>query len=168
MLSGAAAWSAHSRALLHHHPDSFIHIFATSSYQNMFVWSSYLHVIYSFINLPIGSSSSSPEVVYVCLGKQLMLTCATNVSIIEWNVTAQGGYGVRLILSTGAADIQPLIVNNTTFTFSRESREPLNVTLSADNVTMDFRIFCLSVPPGTTHIDRAIQVIRMNHIKSIF
>lgn len=62
---------------------------------------------------------------------------------MEWNVTAQGGYGVRLILSTGAADIRPLIVNNTIFTFSRESREPLNVTLSADNVTVDFRVFCI-------------------------
>ena len=84
---------------------------------------------------------------------------------MEWNITAQGDYGVRLILSTGTLNIQPLRVNNTTFTFSRESREPLNVTLSADNVTMDFRILCVSVPPGTTHIERVIQVIRVNHTK---
>lgn len=62
---------------------------------------------------------------------------------MEWNVTGEGDYGVRLILSTGVTDIRPLTVNNITFTFSRESREPLNVTLSALNVTMDFRIFCI-------------------------
>ena len=62
---------------------------------------------------------------------------------MEWNVTAEGDYGVRLVLSTGVGEIRPLTVKNTTFMFTRESREPLNVTLFAVNVTMDFRIFCI-------------------------
>ena len=80
---------------------------------------------------------------------------------MEWNITSQGDYGVRLILSTGTVDIQPLRVNNTTFTFSRESREPLNVTLSAENVTMDFRIYYIKNLKSDSLVDALVMDVKV-------
>ena len=51
--------------------------------------------------------------------------------------------GRRLVSSEGMSDnILPLSVNQTTFNFTLESRQPFNVTLSVYNVSVDMLIFC--------------------------
>ena len=60
---------------------------------------------------------------------------------MEWNITAQNYIGLKLISSGGMTD--PLTVNYTTFTFTRESQRPLNVTLTIINTTVDMIIYCI-------------------------
>ena len=51
--------------------------------------------------------------------------------------------GRRLVSSEGTSDnILSLSVNQTTFNFTLESRQPFNVTLSVFNVSVDMLIFC--------------------------
>ena len=81
----------------------------------------------------------------MCMGEQLMLTCVTNGQFLEWNITIPGrDYDrLRLISSSETRDIPPLTVNYTVFSFHRESREPLNITLTITNATLDMKIFCV-------------------------
>ena len=102
-------------------------------------------------------------------GEQLTLNCVTNASFLEWNITAQNYIGQRLVSSEGIPDIQPLKVNYTTFSFTRESSEPLNVTLSIINAKVDTKILCieyLSEPPARNVLETTVRVLRMSHIKS--
>ena len=101
----------------------------------------------------------------MCLGKEISLNCVTNASFLEWNITAKNYIGLRLVSSVEATDIIPLTVNYTTFSFTRESREPLNITLSVINATVDLRIFCQSVQRGATNmLETTVRVIRTSHI----
>ena len=50
--------------------------------------------------------------------------------------------GRRLISSDGTLDIRSLSINQTTFNFTLESRQPFNVTLSIFNVSVDMTIVC--------------------------
>jgi hypothetical protein len=60
---------------------------------------------------------------------------------MEWNISAHNYIGLKLISSGGSAD--PLTVNYTTFTFTRESQQPLNVTLTIVNATVDMTVHCI-------------------------
>ena len=104
--------------------------------------------------------------VHVCVGEQLSLTCVINASFLEWNITAQNYIGLKLISSGGRTD--PLTVNYTTFTFTRESQQPLNVTLTIINATVDYRVVCQSVPAGATNLlEKTVRITRANDITSI-
>ena len=84
--------------------------------------------------LPLGA-------VYACLGDNVPLTCVTDRGFMEWNITAPKYIGLKLISSGGSTD--PLTVNYTTFTFTRESQQPLNVTLTIINATVDMMVHCI-------------------------
>ena len=49
----------------------------------------------------------------------------------------------RLVSSSEMRDIPSLTVNYTMFSFLRESRVPLNITLTITNATVDMEIFCI-------------------------
>ena len=85
------------------------------------------------------------EHAYVCPGEQLMLTCVTDEQFLEWNITipSRNYNRLRLVSSSETRDIPPLTVNYTTFSFLRESRVPLNITLTITNATVDMEIFCI-------------------------
>ena len=64
--------------------------------------------------------------------------------------------------------MNPLTVNHTTFLFTRESQQPLNVTLTIVNATVDYRVVCQSVPAGATNqLQKTVRIIRDNDIASI-
>ena len=82
----------------------------------------------------------------MCLGKMLMLTCVTDEQFLEWNITipSQTDYvRTRLVSSSEIRDIPPLTMNYTIFSFHRESRVPLNITLTITNATVDMKILCI-------------------------
>ena len=75
----------------------------------------------------------------------------------------------RLVSSSETRDIPSLKVNHTTFTFSRHSRIPLNVTLFIINTTVDWRISCIEYVLDTQNtLETTVHVITMNHINSKF
>ena len=92
-----------------------------------------------------GFTPSPSKDVCMCLGQQLMLTCVTDGQFLEWNITipSRNYYRLRLISSSEERDIPPLTVNYTSFSFFRESRVPLNITLTITNATVDMKIFCI-------------------------
>ena len=104
----------------------------------------------------------------MCPGDQLLLTCVTNASFLEWNITAQNYIGLRLVSSEGISTIQSLKVNYTMFSFTRESSEPLNVTLSIINATADFKIFCIEYLKSSEQVATVdIDVIFLSRPKLI-
>jgi hypothetical protein len=114
----------------------------------------------------LGSDLSPPEVVHVCRGERLSLSCVSNARFLEWNISAWNYIGLKLISSGGSTD--PLTVNYTTFTFTRESQQPLNVTLTIVNATVDYRVVCQTVPAGATNpLEKTVRIIRANDIASI-
>ena len=128
-------------------------------------YSCYIKVLSCKLN-SLGSKLSSPEAVYVCMGEQLSLTCVINSSFLEWNITAPNYIGLKLISSGGRTD--PLSMNYTTFTFTRESQQPLNVTLTIINATVDYGVVCQSVPAGDTNLlEKSVRIIRTNDIISM-
>ena len=92
-----------------------------------------------------GLTLSPSKDVYVCLGRQLMLTCVTDGQFLEWNITIpnRNYYRLRLISSSEERDIPSLTVNYTSFSFLRESKVPLDITLTITNATIDMKIFCI-------------------------
>ena len=96
-------------------------------------------------NMTIGFTLSPLEGAYMCLGKQLMLTCVTDGQLLEWNITipSRNYVRTRFISSSEERDIPPLTMNYTVFSFLRESRVPLNITLTISNATVDMKIFCI-------------------------
>ena len=121
------------------------------------------------IIITTGFSLSAPlGILHVCPGDQLLLTCVTNASFLEWNITAQNYIGLRLVSSEGIPNIQPLTVNYTTFGFTRESSEPLNVTLSIINATVDLRIVCIEYLESSQQVATVdIDVIYLSRPKLI-
>ena len=103
----------------------------------------------------------------MCLGSEdISLNCVTDREFMEWNITAHNYIGLRLISSGGS--IIPLTVNYTTFLFTRESQQPLNVTLTIVNATVDYRVDCESVPANATNkLQKTVRIIRYNDIASI-
>ena len=99
--------------------------------------------------------------VYICLGGQTSLTCVTDRRFMEWKITAQNYIGLRLVSSVEATDITPLTVNYTTFSFTRESHEPLNVTLSVINATVDLKIFCIKDLKSASLTDALVTTINV-------
>ena len=79
----------------------------------------------------------------MCLGEDVSLTCVTDERFMEWNITAPNYIGLKLISSGGRTD--PLSVNFTTFTFTRESQQPLNVTLTIINASVDMSVYCMEL-----------------------
>ena len=81
----------------------------------------------------------------MCVGEQLLLKCGTDRQFLRWNIAipSRNYVRTRLISSSETRDITPLTVNYTVFSFHRESREPLNITLSITNATVDMKIFCI-------------------------
>ena len=78
----------------------------------------------------------------MCLGSEdISLNCVTDRKFMEWNITAHNYIGLKLISSRGSTD--PLTVNYTTFLFTRESLQPLNVTLTIVNATVDMTVYCI-------------------------
>ena len=78
----------------------------------------------------------------MCLGSEdVSLNCVTDRKFMEWNITAHNYIGLRLISSGGS--IIPLTVNYTTFLFTRESQQLLNVTLTIVNATVDMIVYCI-------------------------
>ena len=76
--------------------------------------------------------------------------------------------GRRLVPSGEISDnIRSLSVNQTTFNFTLESRQPLNVTLSVLNVSVDMNIECQEFSP-TNALTTAIHIIQvsLNDIQS--
>ena len=87
---------------------------------------------------------SPPGVIHTCPSSQVSLSCVSNGSLLEWTVTVWPDrvIGRRLVSSEGTSDILALSVNQTTFNFTLESRQPFNVTLSVYNISVDMTIFC--------------------------
>jgi hypothetical protein len=92
-----------------------------------------------------------------------MLTCITDAQFLEWNITipSRNFYRLRLISSSEERDIPPLSVNYTSFRFLRESRIPLNITLTITNATVDMKIFCIEYRHYDSHssTDRTLATI---------
>ena len=98
--------------------------------------------------IPAGSVS-------VCPGGQLMLSCSTNSSSMQWTVTVfppsyldSRESGTRSFLRLGLEIVheQPIIANQTVFHFSKTSNSPLTSVVSVVNVTTDInetRIECI-------------------------
>jgi hypothetical protein len=80
----------------------------------------------------------------MCPNGQVSLSCVSNGTLLEWTMTVQNRIiGRRLVSSEGKSDnILSLLINQTTFNFTLESRQPFNVTLSVFNVSVDMSIFC--------------------------
>ena len=138
----------------------------TCAYKCHCLWLLYTNFTSTINNIIIGSDLSPPEVVYVCRGGRVSLSCVTNASFLEWNITAHNYIGLKLISYVGSID--PLTVNYTTFTFTRESQQPLNVTMTIVNATVDYRVVCQSVPAGATNqLQKTVRIIRDTNIASI-
>ena len=103
---------------------------------------------------------SPPEGVSACSGDQLELTCTTSGSLLEWtfavapDTTAARMYTKGLTKATEAPE--PLIVNSTRFTFSRQSplnRLPLVSFLAINPVTVGLngtKVNCTDVESSET------------------
>ena len=88
-----------------------------------------------------------------CPGGQLMLSCSTNFSSLQWTVTVfppscleTRETGIRTIFGTSPAHERPIIINQTMFYFSKTSSSPLTSVVSVVNVTTDInetRIECV-------------------------
>ena len=89
-----------------------------------------------------------------------MLTCVTDGQFLEWNITipSRNYYRLRLISSSEERDIPSLTVNYTSFSFLRESRMPLNITLTITNATVDMKIFCIEYDLHSTNRTLATPV----------
>ena len=129
--------------------------------------------VHSCVNAGAGVFMLSPlEIAYVCPGEQLTLTCATNKSLIGWNITiphVNGYNSLRLVSSRGVSEITPLRVNSTMFSFTRTSVMPLVVAMAINNVTVDLRVFCTEYSYLMVNtLVTTIRVLRTNSIQGKF
>ena len=109
-----------------------------------------------------GFHSLSPlGTVHVCLGSEnVSLNCrVTDKGFMEWNITAQNYIGLKLISSGGS--MNPLTVNYTTFLFTRESQQPLNVTLTIVNATVDMIVYCIDDFKIDTFTDALVTAVNV-------
>lgn len=74
----------------------------------------------------------------VCPDEQLLLTCTTNSTTIQWevsNAVTPFVIGRQFITTTGMERLEPIAVNSSVFQFSRTSILPLTSLLQIDNIT---------------------------------
>ena len=85
---------------------------------------------------------------------------------MEWNITAHNYIGLKLISSGGSTN--PLTVNYTTFLFTRESQQPLNVTLTIVNcnATVDMIVYCIDDFKIDAFTDALVTVVSIISSKS--
>ena len=118
-----------------------------------------------------GLNLSPFGVVNVCPSSQAALSCVSNGSLLEWTMTVRDRViGRRLVSSEVMSDdILPLSVSQTTFSFTLESRQPFNVTLTVINATVDMNIHCQEYPSTTTNeLTASVHVLKMSSIESKF
>ena len=115
---------------------------------------------------------SLPGVAPVCDGDQLELTCTTTGSLLEWRFSVIRGNATtatefsRIIIATGSASdsMSLIVVNTTTFRFSRTSAEdslPVMSRLLIGRVSRGLNgivINCEDV--GTSEVSSTTVVIR--------
>ena len=97
-------------------------------------------MIYAAVNL------SPPEMISVCPGQRVSLTCTlTQGSTLRWVIVPPGTMFdstlfQRIISSTSDLRPLPIRANSSTInvSFSRRSTNPLISTLSTDSITTDF------------------------------
>ena len=118
-----------------------------------------------------GLNLSPFGVVNVCPSGQASLSCVSNGSLLEWTMTVRDRVIGRRLISSKAMlnDILALSVNQTTFSFTLESHQPFNVTLTVINATVDMNIHCQEYPPTTTsELTARVHVLQMSNIESKF
>ena len=101
----------------------------------------------------------SPSEVNLCPGDELILTCSTNETFLQWRISTSVR---RLVPSQGAAsELEPLTINSTTFYISKVSDNeavPLISTITVYNVTADLNRTAVNC----AEIDENGQIERMS------
>ena len=105
----------------------------------------------------------------VCqVGDPLQLTCNATVATIEWSFTVVNQHGrdepVTGFTRAGSLSNQSVLfrVNSTTFTWIRNSSQPLIVTLSIDSVSAGLNrtvVNCVDPGDSSLSVSTTIQII---------
>ena len=125
-------------------------------------------MIYAAISL------SHPEMISVCPGQRVSLTCTlTDGSTLRWAIVPPGTtlsstLSRRVVSPT--SDLSPLSIkaNNHTVnvSFSLDSADPLTSTLSTDSIILDFNgteITCQTADSSATTVVHVIALLSKGH-----
>ena len=82
------------------------------------------HIIFFFTETQLILSPSG--VARVCPGGDLAITCSTDRSFLEWNITPSftipgQPYRTRLVVASSSQDLEPLVLNMISFDFSHST-----------------------------------------------
>ena len=102
-------------------------------------------IVLNFMNVESGLTLSPPEVVSVCFGAELTITCSTDRRFLNWNVTippsaSESGQAITrsLLFSSSTQNVGVLMVGTRAFNISITSTmDPFSSILSSTNVTAD-------------------------------
>ena len=123
--------------------------------------------IYDYSEFSPGEVELSPsEVAPVCqVGDQLELTCSVTGIFLRWEFSVPGTqmpFGTAVVSAGGPSGVPPpVVINSTSFTFSRHSTQPLTSTLMISPVSEGLngvQVNCVDVVASKS-VTTAIQIV---------